>query len=48
MLRVFVAPISVDINDSSEQWAIDDAYVKVNCDPTNFKMMQVGLLDMSL
>ena len=35
ILGVLVAPISV-ITDSSERWATDDAYVKVNCDATSF------------
>ena len=36
LLGVFVAPISVNITDSSERWATDEAYVKVNCDATSF------------
>ena len=36
MLGVLVAPISVDITDSSERWATDDAYTKVKCDATSF------------
>ena len=34
---VFVTPISIDVNDSTEYWAIYDTYnVKVNRDDTNF------------
>ena len=36
ILGAFVAPILVDVTDSSEHWATDGAYVKVNCDATSF------------
>ena len=36
VLETFSAPGSVDLTDSSEHWATDDAYVKVNCKTTSF------------
>ena len=36
VLGTFGAPGSVDLTDSSEHWATDDAYVKVNCETTSF------------
>ena len=36
MLGVLVALVSVDITDSSERWATDDACVKVNHNATSF------------
>ena len=36
ILGVLIAPISVDISDSSERWVTNDTYVKVNCDATSF------------
>ena len=51
ILGVLVAPISVDTTDSSERWAANDVYVKVNCDAISF-IGYVGwiarCLDMSL
>ena len=34
---MFITPLSVDVTDSSEHWATDDAFVKVNCDATCFR-----------
>ena len=36
VLGTFGAPGSVELTNSSEHWATDDAYVKVNCDATSF------------
>ena len=37
VLRTFDTPRSVDLNDCSEHWVTDNAYVKVNCDAISFK-----------
>ena len=37
ILRVFIAPISVDVSDSSERWVTNDMYVKVNSDAISFR-----------
>lgn len=48
IMRVFVAPISVDVINSSKYLTIDDAYVNVNCDVLVSYVIEVILLDTSL
>ena len=35
-MGAFVAPILINVIDSSEYWDIEGAYVNINCDANNF------------